>query len=259
MPIAQLEGVQLHYRIDGPAGAPWLVLCNSLGCTLAMWDAQVPAFAEQLRVLRYDRRGHGQSSVPPGPYTVANFGRDVLALMEHLEIEQAAFCGLSLGGITGQWLALEAPERFTRFVLCCTGAKVGTEELWRARIEQVRAVGMARIAAEVIPRWFTPDFAAREPSLVEALRKQVEDTPLEGYIGCIGAAAGGDFRERVGAIDRPLLLVAGLEDRVTPPSDLLFIADRVPGARAFGVPGAHLCNVESAADFNELVLEFLES
>jgi 3-oxoadipate enol-lactonase len=259
MPIASLEGVQLHYRIDGPAGAPWLVLCNSLGTTLAMWDAQVTAFARHFRVLRYDRRGHGLSSIPPGSYTTADLGGDVLALMDHVGLEEAAFCGLSIGGFTGQWLALHAPERFTRFVLCSTAAKIGTEDGWKVRIEQVRGLGMTETAAGAIQRWFTPGFIAREPSLVEALRKQVESTSPEGYIGCIGALIEADFRASLGAIDRPLLVVAGLADPVTPPSDLHFIARQVPGARAVDLPGAHLCNVESAAAFTDAVLDFLRS
>jgi 3-oxoadipate enol-lactonase len=263
MPTASLEGVQLHYRIDGPVDgridAPWLVLCNSLGTTLAMWDAQVTAFARHLRVLRYDRRGHGASSTPPGPYTAADLGDDVLALMNHLGLAQAAFCGLSIGGLTGQWLALHAPERFTRFVLCSTAARIGTEDGWRARVEQVRRLGMPEVARGTMQRWFTPGFVAREPSLVEALRAQVEHTPAEGYVGCIGALIEADFRERLGAIDRPLLAIAGQSDPVTPPADLHFIARRVPGARAVELPGAHLCNVESAAAFTDVVLDFLRS
>lgn len=259
MPVARLDGVTLSYYVDGSDRAPWLVLCNSLGTTAAMWDAQIPEFARYFRVLRYDRRGHGQSSTPPGPYTIGDLGADVLALMNGLGVGQAAFCGLSIGGLTGQWLALNASRRFDRFVLCSTAAKIGTADGWRTRIDEVRRQGMDEIARATVTRWFTEEFVAREPATVESVRRQLKTTSPDGYIACIGALMGADFRTRLDEINRPLLTVAGRSDPVTAPSDLEFIADQVAGARTVELPGAHLCNVESAAAFTEAVLSFLRS
>lgn len=258
MPIARLENVRLHYRIDGAAEAPWLVMCNSLGTTLQMWDSQIPFFSRHFRVLRYDSRGHGGSSVPAGLYTAADLGEDVADLMDYLDIRQAAFCGLSIGGITGQWLALNQPDRFTRMVLCSTGAKIGDKTTWQDRIDEVRGSGMAAVSANAAERWFTPAFAATGTSTVNQVLRQIETTSPEGYIGCIGALIDADFRDSVAAIRMPLLTVAGSEDPVTPPSALSFIAKRVSGARQAIVPGAHLCNIESPGIFNEAVLGFLK-
>lgn len=259
MPIAELDNVHLHYRVDGPDDAPWLLLCNALGTTLEMWDAQIPALAERFRVLRYDRRGHGRSSVPPGPYATADLGGDVLGLMDALGIARGAFCGLSIGGLTGQWLALHAPERFTHIALCCTATRFGDAQSWDERMEQIRTAGMGAIADAAVARWFTPDFAAQRPEIMATLHAQVAQTPPDGYIGCIGALRESDFGEdlRRADITVPLLTVAGRDDPGAPPSALRAIADCVPGACSVELPGAHLCNIESAERFNEEIARFL--
>jgi len=158
MPFAELRNLRLHYSLTGPASAPALVLSNSLGSNLSMWEAQAPAFAKQFRMLRYDMRGHGQSSAPPPPYAVADLARDVLALVDSLDIARFHFCGLSIGGMTGMSLSLLAPERLERLVLTNTAPKIGTAEFWNARIQTVEAKGMKEVAAAVTARWFTPEF-----------------------------------------------------------------------------------------------------
>src|SRR6266481_5188429 len=158
MPIAKINGAQINYELQGQANAPALVLSNSLGSNFGMWYAQTPAFAKTYRVLRYDTRGHGQSEVTPGPYTFEQLARDVLALADSLNIDTFHFCGLSMGGLTGLWIALHAPERLQKLVLCSTGAKIGTADAWNNRIEAVRWTGTKPIAAASLERWFTTSF-----------------------------------------------------------------------------------------------------
>lgn len=256
MPMISIAGVDLHYRVDGPEGAPWLVFDNALGTDLAMWDAQIPVLSNSHRCLRYDRRGHGQSSAPPGPYEVADLGRDLLVLLDHLQIARATFCGLSLGGVVGLWLAQHAPEHFAGMLLSCTAAKIGTREVWQARLEQLDQAGLPSMSHGTIERWFTPDFRREQPQLTEAVRLQIERTDPGGYAGCIRALAATDFREQLGGIRMPLLCLAGQQDPGTPPRDLQFIAERVPGARYLAIPGAHLCNIESASLFNAALQDF---
>lgn len=258
MPLASLPGVTLNYQIDGPESAPWLVLCNSLGTDLSMWSPQVAELSTRFRLLRYDRRGHGASSVPAGGYGMAVLGGDVVALMDHLGIARAHFCGLSIGGLTGQWLGLTAPQRVEKLVLCCTGAKIGSAESWSERSALVRDQGMAAVAAVTIGRWFTPEFVALAPEPVSAVRRVLESTAAQGYLGCIQALIEADFRAQLPSLRLPLMTLAGQADPVTPPSSLEAIAQAVPGARSVLVPGAHLCNIESPAAFNAALIGFLQ-
>ena len=172
MPAVRLADGDLNYQLEGPAGAPVLVLSNSLGTNLHMWDAQIPAFTEHFRVLRYDTRGHGGSLITPGPYSIEQNGRDVLALLDALDIPRAHFCGLSMGGLIGQWLGIHAPERIERLVLCNTAAKIGTPEIWNPRIDTVLGGGaeaMRNLRDASISRWFTADFAEGYPDQVEPI------------------------------------------------------------------------------------------
>jgi 3-oxoadipate enol-lactonase len=258
MPFATLNTVRLHYRIDGAEHLPWLLLCNSLGTDLLMWDAQIDALSAHFRVLRYDRRGHGESSAPPSPYTIDDLGRDVLGLLDALEIPKTHFCGLSIGGLVGQWLALNATERIERLVLCSTAAKIGTEEGWRPRIAQVRDHGLESIADATVLRWFTPAFVEREPAVIEAIRTGLLHTSKDAYIGCCEALIHADFRADLGHIRMPLLAIAGNDDPVTTPDDLRHIADQVGNGRYAEVAGRHICNIESAAEFNAALTTFLK-
>src|SRR5215472_8956405 len=165
MPFAESNGARFNYQFDGPAEAPVLVLSNSLGTNLSMWDPQMPAITTRFRVLRYDTRGHGPSSVTPGPYSVTQLGRDVIGLLDTVGVECGHFCGLSMGGMTGMWLGVYAPDRINRLVLCNTAAKIGTAETWTARLEMVPAQGMSAVAATQAQRWFTPKFIAASPGI----------------------------------------------------------------------------------------------
>ncbi|MFC2253583.1 3-oxoadipate enol-lactonase [Labrys portucalensis] len=253
---------KLHYRVACEAAAssaPWLLFCNSLGTDLHMWDAQTTELARHFRVLRYDRRGHGQSTTPPPPYSLADLGRDTLALLDALEIERAHFCGLSIGGLTGQWLGIHAGSRFDRMVLCATAAKIGTVESWSARIAAVRANGLAALTTATAERWFTPTFNAEHADVAASILDSFAKVDAEGYNGCCAALAAADLREQIQAISNPVLAISGDDDQVCPPSDLNFIANNVRTGRHVSLPGRHIFNLESAAAFNAVLLGFLRS
>jgi 3-oxoadipate enol-lactonase len=257
MPFADFAEVHLHYQFDGPLGAPVLLLSNSLGTDLAMWEAQMPRLTRDHRVLRYDTRGHGQSSVPPGPYTIERLGTDVIALLDHLALDRVTFCGLSLGGMTGMWLGTHVPARIARLVLANTAARVAAPELYDARIDTVNAGGIAAISDAVLARWFTPSFIAREPATLIAMKAMMERTPAPGYVACCAAIRDMDQREEVKAIAAPTLVIVGSHDGATPPADGRFLAERIPGARLIELDAAHLSNIEAAPAFNAALASFL--
>ena len=253
------DGV-LNYRLDGPEHAPVLVLSNSLGTDLHMWDTQVAAWITHFRVLRYDTRGHGGSLVTEGPYSIEQLGRDVLALLDALDIQQAHFCGLSMGGLIGQWLGINAGTRLKRLVVCNTAARIGTPETWNPRIEMVLREGAAAMQGlrdASIERWFTPAFASMRPELVTPITDMLAATSPKGYAANCGAVRDADFRDRLGEIKVPLLVVSGSADAVTPPSGGLFIQERVAGAEYVEFQAAHLSNVEVGEPFSRRVADFL--
>ena len=259
MAFIDLDGQRFHYRFDGPPDAPVLVLSNSLGTDLTMWSPQVEHFARRFRVLRYDTRGHGASAVTAGPYTIAQLAGDVLALLDALKVGRARFCGLSMGGATGMWLAAHAPERFEQVVLCNTGARIGTADVWNTRIATVRAGGMDPIAQGTMERWFTAAFRTRAPETVEQVRQVFLRTSPAGYIACCEAIRDHDQRDAVGAIRLPTLVIAGAQDPATPAADGRVLADRIPGARCVELDTAHLSNLEAADEFTDTVFKFLTS
>jgi 3-oxoadipate enol-lactonase len=255
--FAELKDVRIHYELAGPANAPVVMFSNSLGATLSMWDAQMPEVTKKFRVLRYDKRGHGQSSVPPGPYTVEQLGRDAVALLDFLKLDTVHFCGLSLGGQTGMWLGLNAPKRLKKLVLCNTGAKIGAPEAWNSRIDAVRKGGMQAISAAVIERWFTAGFRAKEPAVVSKIQQALESNSPEGYTGCCAAVRDFDCREKLGAIQTPTLVIAGAHDPATPPADGRFVAEKIPGSHYVELEAAHLSNIEDRDRFTVEVGKFL--
>jgi 3-oxoadipate enol-lactonase len=257
MPYATSDGAQLHYRMDGTRGAPVLVLSNSLGTDLSMWEPQMPALRPRFCVVRYDTRGHGHSGVAPGPYDVAMLGRDVVALLDHLETTRASFCGLSLGGIVGMWLGIHAPARIDRLVLANTAPKIGTPDVWNQRIESVNKGGMAAISEALLGRWFTPGFMAREPSTLARMKAMTERQPPAGYVACCAAVRDVDLREDVAQIKASTLLVTGTHYPVTPPADAASLAARIAGAKVVELDASHLSNVEAPAAFTAALASFL--
>lgn len=260
--MAQLrlaEG-ELDYTLQGPAGKPVLVLSNSLGTNRHMWDSQVAAFTEHFQVLRYDTRGHGQSLVSPGTYSIEQLGDDVLALLDALQLDKVHFCGLSMGGLIGQWLGINAGERLHKLVICNTAAKIGTQDVWNPRIEMVLGQGeqaMVALRDASIARWFTPAFAEANPSETRRVTDMLAATSPQGYAANCAAVRDADFREQLGAIKVPLLVIAGTEDAVTTPADARFIQSQVAGAEYAEFAAAHLSNVEVGAPFGDRVIEFL--
>jgi 3-oxoadipate enol-lactonase len=248
----------LRVRIDGPERAPSLVLSNSLGATLEMWEPQVAAFSEHYRILRYDTRGHGSSSIPRRwPWTIADLGGDVIGLLDALGIERAHFCGLSMGGATGMWLATHASARIDRLVLCNTTPWLGPPETMTARIAQVRGEGMAPLVEGILQRWFTPEFRASDAAAVDRTRQMLLAAPAEGYAGCCEALRDMDQRDDLPRINTPTLVIAGTED----PSPSVDAARQwtvmIPQALFIELPAAHLSNIGAATAFNAAVLGFL--
>ncbi len=257
MPFAESNGARLNYRFDGPVDAPVLVLSNSLGTNLSMWDPQIPALAAQFRVLRYDTRGHGQSSVTPGPYSITQLGRDVVGLLDAVGIERAHFCGLSMGGVTGMWLGIYAPERINRLVLCNTAAKIGSTEMWNTRIDTVRTNGLSAVAETQAQRWFTPAFIAKAPDVIAATRQMIASTSPEGYAANCGAIRDMDQRETISRIGARTLVIGGLHDPVISAADLRYLVDTIPGAKLVELDASHLSNVEAPVEFTKALLNFL--
>jgi 3-oxoadipate enol-lactonase len=243
------------HRFDGPEDAPVLMLSNSLGTTNEMWEPQLPAFTRSFRVLRYDRRGHGRSKVPPGPYTIADLGRDVLELLDLLELERVSYCGLSIGGMDGMWLAANAPDRVDRLCLCSTSAMLGPPELWVERAATVRAQGTGAVADATMGRWFSPAFHEAHPEVVARFREMVASTPAEGYAACCEAIRDWDFRDELGKISAPTLVLSAELDPSTPPEHGRLVADGIPGASFVVVPeAAHLVNVERPDEVDEAIV-----
>lgn len=257
MPFINLNGDRFHYAVDGSASAPALILSNSLACNLSMWDAQVAAFSKHFRVIRYDQRGHGQTAVTPGPYSIQKLAEDVIALMDALQVNKAHFLGLSMGGGTGQWLGARHGARFDKLILSNTAAKFGTPEVWNQRIEAVRKGGMAAVADATMERWFTAGFRARSPQVVEGVKKALLATNPAGYIACGEGLRDADLQELIRGIRNPTLVIAGTHDAGTPPAAGQLIAERIPGAKYVELNAAHIANLEQTAEYNKTVLDFL--
>jgi 3-oxoadipate enol-lactonase len=253
-----MTAIDLAFTVDGPEGAPTVVLSNSLGSTAAMWDVQLPVLAERLRVVRYDHRGHGRSPVPPGPYDLADLGADVLAMLDRLGLERVHWCGLSLGGMVGMWMAINAPERIDRLVLCCTSARLGPPEMWADRAATVRAQGVDAVADAGLERWLSPGFMAREPEVAARTRAMLVATAAEGYAACCGVIERMDQVPELGRIRAPTLVIAAADDPATPPEHGELIASAVPGARFEIVQDArHLATIEQPEAMTELILSHL--
>jgi 3-oxoadipate enol-lactonase len=258
--------LQIAARIDGPPGAPVLVLGNSLGTSSVLWERQLPALAGRFRLVRYEHPGHGQaagefSPAPPGPYTIAGLGAGVLAALDRLGVERALYCGLSLGGMIGMWLAATAPDRITGLALCCTSAHLPPAQMWRERAATVRADGTGVIAARMVSgRWFTQAFAAAEPDAVAAFTAGLAATQPDGYAGCCEAIAAMDLRPLLGQIAAPTLVIAGAEDPATPPWHGAVIAAGIPGAGLKVIRGAaHLANVSQAGEVSAALVQHLHA
>lgn len=248
------------YRIDGPAGAPVLAFSNSLGTSADMWAPQIPELTARFRVLRYEHRGHGGTTAPaPGPYTIADLGADLVDLLDHLGVERASLCGLSLGGMVALWVAAHRPERVDRLVLACTAAELGPPEGWAQRAAAVREAGSVSVLlAGLLGRWFTPGFVDARPDVAQLMAAMLGGADAEGYAGCCEAIAAMDQRPDLKAVRAPTLVISGAADPVTPPERGLELQAGIPGASLTVLAGAsHLANLEQPGAFTAAVADHL--
>lgn len=257
MPIAEIGNLKTRYELTGRETGPVLVLSNSLGTNLSMWQPQLEQLERHFRLLRYDTRGHGQSSATPGDYTIEQLARDVLALVDFLHFDRVNFCGLSMGGMIGMWLGIHAPERLCRLVLSSTAARIGSDEIWNKRIASVGSGGMKAISAAVVERWFTAEFRKRETALVEWTQQMVEATSPAGYASCCAALRDANLQNEIGQVKVPTLVIYGASDPAVPVPDARFLSDNIPGAQSIELAAAHLSNIEQAEWFTEALMKFL--
>ena len=257
MQTLSVAGVSLHIRDDGPKDGRVLMLANSLGTDLRVWDALIPLLPEGLRVVRFDKRGHGLSDAPEAPYAMETLVDDAEAICEALGLTDVTFVGLSIGGIIGQGLAAKRPDLIRALVLMDTAAQIGTPEMWQTRIDGIRANGVTSLADAILERWFTPGFRESDPQFA-AWKNMLERTPLEGYVGCCAAIAGADYTESTRGLKLPVLAMAGAEDGSTPP-ELVRVTAELCGADFAPIDGAgHIPCVEQPAETARLICEFLE-
>ena len=258
MKIADLGDVRLHYRIDGPEDGPTVVFANSLGTDLRLWDPILPYLPDGLRLVRFDKRGHGLSTCPPAPYSMGALIRDTERLLDRLEVRDCVFVGLSIGGMIAQGLAVKRLDMMRAMVLACTAAKIGNPDLWQERIDAVAEGGIETLADGVMERWFARDFGAK-PEL-ELWRNMLARQEDEGYSGCCAAISGTDFYTPTSGLRLPTLGIAGSEDGSTPPDLVRETVDLIPGSKFHLIRRAgHLPCVEQPEEFARVLTEFLES
>lgn len=256
MKIATLGDVQIHYRDDGDPKGAAVVFANSLGTDLRLWDDMIPLLPDGLRIIRYDKRGHGLSSCPATPYSMGSLVTDAERLLDHLHVKRAIFVGLSIGGMIAQGLATKRLDLVRAMVISNTAAKIGTPTMWNDRIEGVRSGGIEALADAVLERWFSKPF--RQTEALTAWRNMLVRQPADGYIGCCSAISGADFYETTASLTLPTLAIAGSEDGSTPPDLVRETAELIKGSRFHLIRGAgHLPCVEKPGEYAEVLTEFL--
>lgn len=256
METVELTNYTCNYRLDNSGKKTTLVLSNSLGTSLSMWDVNLPYLSSHFNILRQDTRGHGHSTIRQDEVTIAELAGDVIELIDYLELEHVVFCGLSIGGLIGQYLAIYYPDRFQQFILCNTSPKIGTTDGWNARIKQVTEHGLSSILDGTAQRWFSAHYRETEPSEVQIILRDFARTSLRGYTACCGAVRDADFRQDLGKISGPVLIISGSEDEVTTVEDGNYMQERIPGAEHISLEAAHLSNKEFPQQFAEAIISF---
>jgi 3-oxoadipate enol-lactonase len=257
MPDIEVDGCMIHVEIDGQEHMPVLMLSNSLGSDLTMWNSQVAAFAQHFRVIRYDHRGHGKSDVTTGPFSIKRLSHDALAILDQLGIDRINWCGLSMGGMVGQWLGAHAPDRIDTLILSNTTCYYPDKRVWLERIEFVRKYGIAALAGSTMERWFSKEFREREPATIDRMTQMLLKTDVEGYASCCDAIREMDHRATLANIIAPTLVIAGRFDPATPIEMSEVICDQIRGAKLLALEASHLSNVEQPHAYANVVLEFL--
>lgn len=259
---ARTNGIETYYELHGREGAPWLVLSHSLACSTRMWDPQIEALKGEYRVLAYDTRGHGATEAPKGAYTLDMLADDLKALLDHLGIANANYCGLSMGGMIGQTFALKYPGVFTKLALADTTCRYPAEaaKVWEERIRTAETQGMGPLAQPTLERWFTAPFRDKNPGVVDGIRKLILATPVAGYVGCSHALPKINLTARLKDIRCPILVIVGADDPGTPVSMAREIHDNAPGSQLVVLPqAAHLANLEQPEGFTRALREFLRA
>jgi 3-oxoadipate enol-lactonase len=257
--VIDSNGARISYTVEGPSECPVLLFINSIGTTRDLWLPQVPALVGTYRVIRYDARGHGSSSVPAGNYSIEQLGRDALAILDAEGAKTAHICGISLGGLTAMWLGINAPDRIASLILANTAARIGSVQSWTDRIALVQERSMRAVAEMAIPRWFSPGYRRRHEEIVTQFKTMVETCPTAGYLGCCAALRDEDLREAIAKISCPVLVIAGSTDEATPPEGMRFIHEHIAGSKMLTLDAAHLSNVEQDEAFTSAVMGFLGS
>ena len=258
MPKFASNDAEINYQTFGDASQPAIIFSNSLGTQLNMWQPQISFFEKKFYVICYDTRGHGASSAPQGPYSIEQLGTDVVHLLDHLNIKKASFCGISMGGLTGQWLAIHHPERFNHVIVCNTAAKIGQEQAWNDRAQLVREQGLKPIAETAASRWFTEPFIRSNTAIVESLSNDLGAGSPEGYASCCEALAKADLRADLKTITVPMLIIAGQQDPVTTVADAQYIINHVRSSSLFEINASHISNIEQPKAFNQAIFSFLQ-
>lgn len=248
--------MKTNYKLSGSPGSPVLIFSNSLGSTYQMWDEVAPLLLPYFRVLQYDTRGHGGSDKPDVPYSIDQLGQDVVDLLDLLNIEQAYFCGVSMGGLIGQWLAVNASNRFPKICISNTAAKIGDQQRWQERIDTLRKNGMQVLLDTTLEKWFTPSFHQQYPEKAEAFALMFISNHVDGYCNCCHAIAGADFVDELKNIKSEILVVTGDEDPVTNVDEAKFLNKNISGSQLVVLPGRHLVNAEVPELYAETLINF---
>lgn len=257
MPVLENKEVNLNYATFGCKNKPALLFSNSLGTSYQMWQPQIDELQNDYFIICYDTRGQGLSSAPNGSYSIDQLGQDVIDLLDHLNIDKAFFCGISMGGMTGQWLAINHSNRFHHLMLCNTAAKIGNENAWKERAQLVRSQGLNPIAETAASRWFTASFIENHPTVIKQLSDTLATGSPEGYASCCEALATADTREQLKSITVPITILSGNQDPITTVSDGQYMTDRISNATHATIDASHISNIEQPEVVNQLILKYL--
>ncbi len=258
MPKIQLTQFECHYKLENFGHEKTLVFSNSLGTNYSMWEDSIAVLSHHFNILRYDKRGHGESTCEHEVVSIADLGRDVIELLDFLKLEKVYFCGLSISGLIGQWLGINHPERFEKIILSNTAAKIGTTQGWEARVKQVSEHGLESILEGTAQRWFTPEYRAKNPAAVEEILTNFKATSLRGYTACCKAVGGADFSQSLHNLETPTLIIVGTKDKVTTLEDGKFMQKRTPVCSLVTLDAAHLSNKEHPEEFAKHILHFTQ-